>query len=159
MTLLEIAIRAAQAADPHFVLARRPKIAEEALGFALSQSGAPANALFIFAQGRIAPASTVASWVALKPEQRSAWEIFRATASILYRVEGEERAKAERAKPRARMAVPDWMLDGEDDFEAGMGDRLAIGMPRPAPRKISTPPAPETPRLPERTKTKARRTH
>jgi hypothetical protein len=153
MTIIDSAIRAAQVADPHFVLARRVSLAMDALDFVLSQPGAPADAVYIFALSRIKPGPEIPSWAGLRPDERSAWEIFRATAAILHRAEQQEQAKA--VKPRPRLAVPDWMIGDMNELAPGMGDRVVPLASRV--RTLPLAPAPEHPPLPERKKIKSKR--
>jgi hypothetical protein len=154
MTLLDTAIRAAQVADPHFVLARRTSLAMDALDFVLSQPGAPADAVYIYALSRIKPGPEIPKWTGLRPDERSAWEIFRATAAILHRAEQEERAKA--VKPRPRLAVPDWMIGDMAELAPGMSDRVSY-LPRTRPLALPIEPAPDPVPLPERKKVNRRK--
>lgn len=141
MTLLEIAIRAACAADPHFVLNRKPEMAQGCLSFVLAAQSAGAEAVYIRAHA----GKTVEPFARLKPEQRSAWEIYRATVLILNRLECEEAEKARCANPVPGVA-PLWMLGRADDVRPGLGDHVTIGMP------MAAAPAPAAIPLPERKK-------
>jgi hypothetical protein len=137
VTALARAIQAAQIADAHFLLARRPRIAEEAVKLALQ--GEPATALFVYAHARVTPGEAIPQWHAASPEERSAWEIFRATMRILDAVEREERLRQSKV---VRMPVPAWMLEdliGEQ--LPGIGDRVSYG----PQRRAAAPPPPQTP--------------
>jgi hypothetical protein len=132
LAILDSAIRAAQIADQHFVLTRRPAVALQALKFALEVSSTPPG-LHIFVSGQIAPRPAIASWDALKPDERSAWAIFHATARILHAAAREEMAKA--ASKPFRMPVPRWMYEDEDRMVPSMSDRTY-----PVPRAAAPPP-------------------
>jgi hypothetical protein len=137
VTALDKAIRAAQVADAHFLLARRPRIAGEAGSMALQ--GEPATALFVYAHARVTPSEVIPQWHATTPEERSAWEIFRATMRILDAVEREENL---RRRNVVRMPVPSWMFeDGIEEQLPGMNDRVSYGQPR----RAAAPPSPQTP--------------
>ena len=152
MNILETAIRAAKTVDVHFVLERRPKLAEETLQFALYRDGSR-EAVYVFAQSRIQPGEAIPQWGKLSPEERSAWEISAPSAQILHRVECEERAAAAARMRAPRRPVPDWMRGDPEDRAPGMGDLVELRAPQPPqPRPLPIAPAPDEVPLPERKK-------